>query len=118
MYEDFFEWLDGEIVCVDKGAYAFAIIVYSNKKGYAAELIGANSFDDEDDDCIHDTMYSSRAHGDEFKFAAESRKKAFDYIGMALKEYLKRGARSKRLKGSHAVACGLQGGALRLLYRR
>ena len=118
MYEDFFEWLDGEIVCVDKGAVAFSVSVYPLKKGFAAGLIGAASFDDEDDDWVHDTLYTSREDGDIFKFTAETRKKAVEYIRTALKEYLKRGARAKRLKGSKAVACGLYGGELHLLYRR
>ncbi|MDE5722021.1 MAG: hypothetical protein K2I30_04710 [Clostridia bacterium] len=118
MNEEFFEWLDGEILCVDKGAVAYSVNVYQLKNGFSAGLIGAASFDDEDDDWVHDTLYSSRGDGDEFKFTAENRKKALEFVRTQLKEYLMRGARAKQLKSSRAVACSLYGGDLHLLYRR
>lgn len=118
MYGEFFEWLDGEIVCADKSAAAFCVSVCRDGRGYAASLIGSASFDDEDDDWVRDTLYTSREDGDEFAFSAENAKKALEYIRAALKEYLKLGSHAKRLKGCKAVAFGAAGGELHLLYRR
>lgn len=118
MNEEFFDWLDGEILCTDNGTVAFSVTVYKLKKGFAAGLIGAASFDYEDDDWVHDVLYSSREDGDVFKFNAENSKTALEFVRTELKEYLMRGKRAKQLKSSRAVACSLYGGELHLLYRR
>ncbi len=124
-YEMFSRWLDGlEGEIPESGIAAFNFNIYEYRydtgRTYDIQLIGADSFDEEDDDWRCDEAYTS----EECVCCIPRTEDINDWqqglalTGELVSRYLEEGRLSGRLKAANAVAVGFVDGDAEMIYKK
>ena len=122
-YQEFSEWLDQQLnKDLPEGVVAFNFNLYegaSDTPEYHIELIGADYFDEDDDDWPGNEVFTTRDDLFIIKRTEDiSRwKKGLKLMTSLVSKYLQDGKYADKLKGAEAVGIGFVDGDLHILHR-
>lgn len=117
----FVTWVDR--VLLENGparAEAYNFNLYEHEEAFAIQLIGAESFDPDDEDWACDAAFSSGEDLFELPHAivGSDWRKGLTAARSLVETYMERGKRAADLKASRAVALGFVDGDLDLIFLR
>lgn len=119
--ENLYDWIDFQLVDAKlKGVVAFCFNLYElEDNGYEMDLIGASSFDIDDEDWACDEVTSFNSRNPFYEFNCDGNwENALDYICKEINKYLQDGKYSSILKSKKCVAVGFVDGSLEILYQK
>jgi shikimate kinase len=121
MYELFEEWLNGYL---EKGipqeVVATNFNIYEETgNSWSVEIVGAGSFDEEDEDWACDEITDFGSRENLFTWEAEEEwEVVLENVIKIINEYLKKGKYANTLKGLTAVGTGFVDGDIEILYKK
>jgi len=114
--KEFNEWLDNILAKIDILPVAWNFNLYEENEVYTVEIVGTNSFDENEEDWACNEIFTSRGTYKNFYLIKDSWEKGLQYTIGFVKNYIKKGKYRNKLLETSAVACGFVGGDLEMLY--